>query len=37
MYRQYILPLGLEMVPMLSGILGSLLPGLEEQDENLKN
>lgn len=29
-FRSHILTLGIQMVPMLSGLLGCLLPGLEE-------
>jgi hypothetical protein len=28
--------MGIEMVPMLTGLVTSLLPGFEEQDENLQ-
>lgn len=35
-FLKYYLPLGIELVPMLSGLIACVLPGLEEQDEKLK-
>lgn len=35
-FQRFILTLGLGMVPFLTSLLASLLPGLEESDENLK-
>lgn len=35
-FRKYYLILDIQMVPMLSGLLSCLLPGLEEQDETLQ-
>lgn len=29
-FRTYIISLGIEMIPLLSGLISSLLPGLEE-------
>jgi len=34
-FKNYYLILGFQIVPILSGLMGSLLPALEEQDESL--
>lgn len=35
-FRKYYLVLDIQMIPMLTGLLSCLLPGLEEQDETLQ-
>ncbi len=36
-FKKYFLILGLELIPMLSGLLSCLLPGLEEQDYDIQH
>lgn len=36
-FRNYFLILGIELIPMLTGLISSLLSGAEEQDEKIQN
>ena len=35
LFNNYFLPLQLDLIPMLTGLISCLLPGLEEQDQTI--
>jgi len=36
LYREHYFPLGKQLIPSITGLVVSILPGIEEQNENLQ-